>query len=405
MLTSLIAALVPLTLAPQAALPQPTAFALRAAQVHLPDGSSIQDGIVLVDGGRIREVGRGVRIPSGMPLIEHAGSISAGLVACHSYDGLQGRGTDTTRALLPELRVADSFHPSHKDFERALAAGVTSVVLVPGPGNLIGGLCAVVRTHGGTLLERESHLSLALDGSALMRTRVPTSYAGALEQLEQLFAEREGSVGRALSGKLPVMIEVDERHEIARALDFAAKHGLRGALSGGPLAGELAQRIHASGLSVVLPPFELGTEERALRTPAQLAEAGVPFAFGMDAPGSAPAGLRLSAALSVQHGLDPQTALRALTSEAARIAGVEERVGRVESGRDADLVLWSGHPLELSSSVQAVYVAGVLAWSAKPAPKPVTASSSSAAEPVTASDSKAAEPVTASDSTAAEGTR
>lgn len=378
MLPSLIAALVPLALAPQAALPQPTAFALRAAHVHLPDGSSIEDGIVLVDGGRIREVGRGVRIPSGMPLVEHPGSISAGLVACHSYDGLQGRGTDTTRAVLPELRVADSFHPNHKDFGRALAAGVTSVVLVPGPGNLVGGSCAVVRTHGGEVLLRESHLSLALDGSALVRNRVPTSYAGALELLDRLFAEPEGSVARAASGKLPVLLEVDERHEIARALDFASKHGLRGALSGGPLAGELAQRIQASGFAVVLPPLPLGADERALRTPAQLAEAGVPIAFGMDAPGNAPAGLRLSAALSVQHGLDPQTALRALTSEAARIAGVDERVGRLESGRDADLVLWSGHPLELSSSVRAVYVGGVLAWAAKP-PKP-EASSSNAME-------------------------
>jgi len=381
MLPSLIAALVPLALAPQGAPPQVTAFALRAAHVHLPDGSSIQDGIVLVDGGRIREVGRGVRIPNGMPVIEHAGSLSAGLVACHSYDGLQGRGTDTTRAMLPELRVADSFHPNHNDFPRALAAGVTSVVLVAGPGNLVGGLCAVVRTHGGEVLQRESHLSLALDSSALVRNRVPTSYAGALELLDQLFAERKGVVARAASAQLPVMIEVDERHEIARALDFAKKHGLRGALSGGPLAGELAQRIHASGFSVVLPPLEIGADERALRTPAQLAEAGVPIAFGMDAPGYAPASLRVSAALAVQHGLDPQTAFRALTSEAARIAGVEARVGRIESGRDADLVLWSGHPLELSSSVQAVYVAGALAFAAKPAPpKPATAQGAHALE-------------------------
>ena len=92
---------------------------------------------------------------------------------------------------------------------------------------------------------------------------------------------------------------------------------------------------------------------------ASLAEAGVPLAFALDAPEHSPEALRMTAALCVRAGMDRGAALRALTSEAARIAGVGDRVGRLERGMDADLVLWSGHPLDLASVIEAVYVDGV----------------------------------------------
>ena len=151
----------------------------------------------------------------------------------------------------------------------------------------------------------------------------------------------------------------DSRAAVQRACALASRHGLKGALRGGSLAGEIAPTVKESGLAVVLGPYGPGTSERALRASASLAEAGVPLAFALDAPEHSPEALRMTAALCVRAGMDRGAALRALTSEAARIAGVGDRVGRLERGMDADLVLWSGHPLDLASVIEAVYVDGV----------------------------------------------
>ncbi len=350
-----------LALSGAAVAPQPS-FAVRAAAVHLADGTTLEDGVLWVENGTIRAVGRGVEPPAGTPFIEHDGALSAGIVAAHTHmgggDGLQ----DSTRAFLPEARVLHAFEPKHSDFERALAAGITTAVLAPRETNVAGGRIAVVKTSGGTVLERDGHLHLSLHTTALWGWREPTSWPGALAHLERRLEEREGPFAEIASGERSVIIEAWDRHEVSRALEFATSHGLRGALRGGHRAGELARRVRSSGLSMIVGPFAPGEDREHLRSVVALAEAGVPLAFGLDAPASDPEALRLSAALCVREGLEPQTAWRALTSTAAQVAGVADRVGSLERGLDADFVLWSGPPLELTSRVEAVYIGGELVF-------------------------------------------
>ncbi|TAJ07936.1 MAG: hypothetical protein EPO68_15925 [Planctomycetota bacterium] len=339
-------------------------LAIRAHKAYVGAGPAIEDCVVLIDDGRIREVGRGVRVPDGTPLVEHAGVLTAGLVACGSYDGIAGGTTDVTRAYLPEARLADAFAPAHPDFERLLTAGITTVVLVPRPENVIGGVTAVVKTSGGTIVKRDAQLAVALSTNALLFNREPTSYAQALVQLDALLARPQGTLARAKAGELPVLLQVDPEHEVARALAFAKKHGLKGALYGAERAGEMAAEIRESGLGVVFHPLGLGSDKRARRSVVALSEAGVPFAFALEAPDHSPEDLRLSAALCVRAGLPVEAGLQALTAGAARIAGVADKLGRVERGLAADLVLWSGEPLDLASRATHVYVDGVLVHSA-----------------------------------------
>ncbi|MGH7151380.1 MAG: amidohydrolase family protein, partial [Planctomycetota bacterium] len=96
--------------------------------------------------------------------------------------------------------------------------------------------------------------------------------------------------------------------------------------------------------------------------PATLAGAGVPIAFCTDGPAHEPEALRLSAALAVRAGLDPERALRALTVDAAALLGATDRMGSLEPGRDADLVVWSGNPLDLGTRPLAVIVGGEIVW-------------------------------------------
>jgi imidazolonepropionase-like amidohydrolase len=336
--------------------PERERFAIHAAKVLLGDGRVIEDGWVTVDDGRIAQIGRGVRVPEGWPVVVHDGVLTAGIVAWSTRIGLASSANETARSFLPDLRIADAVDPNRSDFEWLRGQGVTSLVVCPGAANVAGGHSAVVKTAGVEPLSEEAHVTLSLAMSSASRGIEPTSYGGALRMLEEALAAEDGPLAEAAAGKRPVLIHARARHEVQRASDFAARNELRGALLGAPRAGELTEALTASGLGVVLGPHGTGEDRRALKSAGALVEAGIPIAFsaGTETP------VRAGVALCVREGLEPAAAWRALTSEAAALAGVSERVGRLEAGLDADLVLWDGDPIDLTSSVQAVYVDGAL---------------------------------------------
>lgn len=335
-------------------------FAIRATHIHLEDGTVLDNGLVLVDGDRIAAVGGGVNVPAGTPVIEHDGHLSAGLVALREYAGGAGELRDSTRTTLKNGRLAHAFRPGHSELKALLEEGITSLVLAPRASSLSAGCTAVVKSAGKTVVSDRAQLHLGLSSSSLTSNRRPTSYAGALRDLGALLDGGEGDFGDAARGSLPVVIEAGSRHEVQRAVAFAVKHNLSGAVSGAAWAGELAGDIADAGLSVILPPFSLGTTGRTLDAVLTLEEAGVPFGFAVTAPDRHPHALRMAAALCVRHGLGATAALRALTADAAKIAGVANRIGALAAGRDADLVLWSGPPTDLTSSVKAVLIDGTL---------------------------------------------
>jgi imidazolonepropionase-like amidohydrolase len=345
----------------EAGSPAPAqATVFRAARLHLGDGTVIENGAVVVQDGVITQVGPKLEAPRGATVVEHDGSISPGLIALHSYDGAGGELDDSTREVLPDAEARHAFAPGHSDYRRARQAGITALVLSPTPDGLVGGQSAVVKTGGGKVVKENAHLALGLSRRALNSNAFPTSYAGATRELERLFATGEGAFGRALSGALPVLVEVGDRAETQRALALLGRLELQGALYGSVWAEDLAGAIHESGLSVIATPFDIGDGERQVRSVVALHAAGVRFGFGLDAPARHPESLRFGAAMCVRGGLPAGAALEALTADAAAIAGVPGRVGRLARGLDADLVLWSGDPVALTSAVEAVYIDGKL---------------------------------------------
>jgi imidazolonepropionase-like amidohydrolase len=344
----------------------PRVIAIRAAHVQLGDGRSVENGVILIEGKTIRAVGAGVEPPAGAEVIEHPGSASPGLIGLHGFSGSSGALRDTSRAVLAEAESAWAFAPGHFELAEALQAGITCLVLTPSPQALSGGTSSVVRTQGSGILRREAQLSLGFSNDALSSNRFPTSPAGALEELDRRFEEARGPFADARSGRLPVLLEVRSRADVQRAVDFATRHKLAGAIAGAAWAGELAPAIRATNLAVVCGPFSAGEERRNVRSAVALAEAGVPIAFGVDAPWKTPVQLRLSAAMAIREGLEPAAAWKALCATSATVAGVGDQVGRLERGLLADVVLWSGDPLDLSSRVQAVFVEGQRVWEESP---------------------------------------
>ena len=337
--------------------PQKTVW-LHAPHVALGDGRVLEDAWVVVEDGVVKAVGSDLQPQGSAATFELDGWLTPGLIALSGHEGTDGDRIDPTRPVMPDADVSFAFRPDHPSLARTLAAGVTSVVLTPDTSRLVPGTTAVVKTAGGGVVRAPAQLVLVFSDDALSNDAYPTSYGSALAELERRFAEPQGAFSKAAAGTLPVLMQVDERHEIANALDFAQRFGLRGALYGSLWAGELTERIAASGLGVVLQPEEVGMDSRALRTAVRLGEAGVRLGFGLEAPAHHPQILRFAAAAAVRAGLDREKALAALTGDAASIADVAGRIGRIEPGRDADLVLWSGHPLDLRSSVKTVWIDG-----------------------------------------------
>jgi imidazolonepropionase-like amidohydrolase len=129
-------------------------------------------------------------------------------------------------------------------------------------------------------------------------------------------------------------------------------------LIGGQEAGEVLESLAEAKLPLLFGPFDFNTHPRVLRTPAAAHAAGIPVGFTAKSPFRDPAHLRLSAALAVREGLDKQAALRAITSGAAAIGGIDGRVGSLGPGLDADIAVFSRHPLDLDARLLRLYVSG-----------------------------------------------
>ena len=330
-------------------------YAIRAKTVIVGDGTVLEDGVVIIEGDSIRNVGTDLSVPEGALTLDHPGVLTAGLVAPHSILLPPGERTDATDPFMPELELRYGFDPSRDELEEALEHGVTTAVLTGGSDEVVSGLAAVVQTHGGTVLAPRSHLTLSVSSAAAGNDRYPTSYAGIVRELRQRFSSAEdGPYAQARSGELSVLIHAGDNDEVQRAFALTRLNGLRGALLGPARVGEQLEALRSSGLGVVFPVFGTGVSERTLDAMVAVVNSDVEFSFAL----TDPTRLRTSAAILARRGGDLGRLLEALTAGGARIAGVDDQVGTLARGKRADLCLWSGHPLDLTSELEAVIVGG-----------------------------------------------
>ncbi|MFT6363392.1 MAG: imidazolonepropionase-like amidohydrolase [Planctomycetota bacterium] len=339
-------------------------YAITADHILVDGGEVLQDGLVLIADGKILKVGLEADLKAGLdkdtPVVDHEGWLSAGLVAANGTMGLGSGSDDSTSAFTESLLVAESFNGDHSSVTAARSAGVTSFGLTTGRANVAGGQGSFVKTQGAKIVNLRTHLTLCMGPPAIQSRRYPTSYSGAVDALEKRFAAGEGAFGSVTAGKLGVTIAADARHEIDRAIRFCAEAKLSATLRGAERAGEFADRLAKGNMTVVMTAPGIGSPKWHTDSLMSLAEAGVPFAFGLADSGAGAGSLRLGASLAVRAGLDRATAWRAITSTAATLAGGGESVGRVAVGFDADLALWSGDPLSPTTRLESVYIDGAL---------------------------------------------
>jgi imidazolonepropionase-like amidohydrolase len=363
-------------------------------------GAPIEDGVVLVNDGRVEAVGRDVRVPDGAEWVGAAGKVVLpGLVDAHTHLGVHEEaegwaGQDTnemTEPVTPQVRALDAINPADLGFADAVAGGVLTVNVNPGSGNPIGGQAAAVRSAGRTVddmvLRAPSGLKSALgenpkrvygDRKQLPSTRLGTAavirdalvkarnYLDKLDRGDDPRPERDlrwEALGLVLSGDIPWRQHCHRADDIATALRLADEFGYRLVIDHGTEAVLLADRLAERDVPVLIGPLltsrsKVELRNRSLTNPGRLAAAGVELGIITDHPVVPIHLLHVQAALAVREGLDPAAALRAVTLTPARVLGLDDRLGSLEPGKHATLCVWSGDPLDARSRVEAAWIEG-----------------------------------------------
>ncbi len=405
---ALVLALVPIAGAQEA---EGGAWTIHAERIYTGTGRNLAQGVVQVRNGKIAAVTPGAGDDADRPRDQvRCYAITTGLIDA-SVRGTGRESVEQSNEVTPHLRVADTLDPFSLNWDRQVRSGVTTVLVNPLDRNVIGGLGVVLKTAGvETVAARTLKADAVLRGSmgsqpsqgnhpAFGRptdfySRRPTTRMGVEWEWRKAFFDtalgyNEGAPGRAelvaaLQGKLPVFVQawatqdirtaVFLREEIESRPEFgAAKMNTpRFVIDAAAEAWKEPQLLVRSKTPVILPPFPAQgrTFENALmaaNVAKVLKENGVPFALSSHGSADVEARLPVQAGYAMAGGLGFEDALAAVTSVPARLLGVAERVGTLEVGKDADLVLWSGEPFQPGSRVLVTIVDGVVRYDGRTA--------------------------------------
>ncbi|MEN0102309.1 MAG: amidohydrolase [Curtobacterium sp.] len=384
-------------------------FAITGAHVVPVTADEFDGGAVVVEDGRITALGPDVTPPPGMPVVDAAGAwLVPGFVEAHGHVGIHEEangpaGNDTNELTGPNMaavRAIDAVDIDDEGFRDALSGGITSIVVKPGSGNPIGGQSVAIKTWGGRTIDEQLISDAVSVKSALGENpkrvygdkgQTPSTRLGVAKVIREAFvaaqdyrAARDAAAAkdepftrdltketlvRVLDGELAWDQHTHRHDDIATAVRLAEEFGYRLVVNHGTEAHKIADVLAEKDIPVIYGPLftsrsKVELRDRGIPHLAALAAAGVRVAITTDAPVVPIAMLVTQATMAVRDGLPRQTALEALTTNPATFLGFGDRVGRIEPGYDADLVLWSGDPLDATSRATRVWIEGrqVFEW-------------------------------------------
>lgn len=380
---------------------------VKAKLIHTVSGKSIANGAIVCVDGKIASIGEiaTVVIPEGAKVIQ-AEVVTPGLIDVRSSVGLSGilnvdhdsDHLESSAPLQPELRAIDAYNPREELIEYVRGFGITTVHTGHAPGELISGQTMIAKTRGGTVQD-----ALVFDGKAVCATLTESSqksgkqspgtrgkqmamlrallieaseYRSKLnKQSKETDASDDSKVARnlkletivdVLDGKKALLITADRAQDIASALRLGEEFSIRIWLDSAAEAYQLIPQIKKAGVPVLLHPSMARAngdrENMTFRSASILKESGIPFAIesGFEAYVPKVRIVLFEAALAAAHGLSKEAALESITLSAAKILGIEDRVGSIDVGKEADLALYDGDPLEYTTHCTSVVIDGVV---------------------------------------------
>lgn len=377
---------------------QSTPQAFTGAQIIPISGEPINNGVLIVQDGKIVTVGDAeTGIPRNAEVHDVSGKVlMPGLVDTHSHVG-EGDGGDDSSALHPDVRIMDTIDPRSKTFRKVVSGGLTSINIMPGSGLLMSGQTVYVKPKPADTIEEMlivvdeetgiyGGLKMANGTNPLRENGSPGTRAKSAAMVRQLFIkaqeyqkkieEADGDPGEmpardlqmetlveVLEGKRIVHNHTHRHDDILTAIRLAEEFGYRLVLQHVSEAHKVADEIaeagaHASIIAIDSPGGKLEAINMININGRELEEAGVNVAFHTDDPIVDSRFLLRSAAFGVREGMSREKALEALTIAGARMMDIDHRVGSLEEGKDADFIILSGDPLSVYTHVEQTWIEG-----------------------------------------------
>ena len=389
--------------------PQSEAVALRGATIHTVTNGVIENGTILFENGVIRAIGTDVEIPTGTRVVDVSGKhIYPGLIDAYSTVGISEIGSVDVSSDVnelgdfnPNVRAEVAVNAESRHIGTTRSAGVLVTLTTPG-GGLISGMSSAMSLEGWDWEEMSIESAAALNvnwpnpnsgggrGGRGGRGRgfgpgpqeSPPTYAERVQQLKDFFAEarayrdattageevrtdsRYTAMIPALNGEIPVVVSADGAAQINDAITWAQQEGVRLVIRGGGDAIHVADRLVANDIPVILtstmaaPGRDYEGYDGAYTMPARLHEAGVRFAISGGSGALYTNRLPWEAGVAVAFGLPEEEALKAVTINAAEFMGIGDRVGSLEPGKQATLLITTGTPLDMTSDIEQSYIQG-----------------------------------------------
>ncbi|WP_346869573.1 amidohydrolase [Clostridium sp. UBA5119] len=382
-------------------------IAIKNVTIHtMTEDEIIKNGVILIDNGKICNLGSNIAIPENIEIIDGKnGFLMPGIIDAHCHigmweDGLGFEGSDgneTTDPVTPHLRAIDAINPVDKCFQEALEAGITTVATGPGSANVIGGTFATMKTYGKTIDDMVINECTAMKSAfgenpkrvysgkkVTPSTRMATAailrenLIKAKNYVEKQEAFKKGNdkapdfdmkleaLAKVIRKEIPLKSHAHRADDILTAIRIAKEFDLNLSLehcTEGHLITESLKDEHIK--SIIIGPSlsdrsKVELKNLTFKTPMILNKAGIKVSIMTDHPVIPLQYISLCAALAAREGMDEEEALRSITINPARAINADHRVGSIEIGKDADIIIYNGHPFDLRNTVKLVMIDGTV---------------------------------------------
>jgi imidazolonepropionase-like amidohydrolase len=378
--------------------------AVKAGKILTMSGALITDGVILIKDGKITDIGTGIEIPEKASVID-AGQkvVMPGLVDASGVPPVRGDLNEEYKEITPTFRISTALDPQNKVLKRMVQTGITTLYVSPGLRNVIAGLGAVIKPTGKTpkemIIKEDAALTIVMSldplyGNQIPRSqpprnfyfRRPTTRMAIIWMLRKSFFDtqeyaKSGEkddpgleiLASVLGDKIPVRLNVRRAINIRTALKLADEYDFQLILDECTEGYKVAEEIAEKKIPVVLGPFyyypgSLGQyregREVNWNNAGILTKAGVKVALTSGAQAQS-IDLLTAAAFAVRCGMPKDEALKAVTITPAEIIGVADKVGTLEKGKDADILILSGDPLKVTTRIEQVILNGKTVYKAE----------------------------------------
>ena len=363
------------------------------------------DGCVQIADGKIVAVGdmKDCPAPDGEVLDVQGNLVMPGIIEAHCHMGIteEKKGmegddcNETVDPITPQLRAIDAINPMDAAFNDALQAGITSAMIGPGSANVVGGQFVFVKTHGRCIdhmiVKAPAAMKVAFgenpkvnysgqNKSPATRMAIAAMLREELTKAVAYQKKREKEEGEVdfryecwlpvLRGEIPLKAHAHRADDILTAVRIAKEFHLRMTLDHCSEGHLIMEELKEAGFPAIVGPDmasrnKIEVQNMAFKTAGLLAGHGILTAITTDHPVSKIQFLPICAGLAVKAGMSPEEGLRSITINAAKICGVEERVGSLAPGKDADIAVFTGNPMEVFSRTCYTIIEGEVVYQAE----------------------------------------